>query len=186
MRVGILALQGGVKEHALMVRECGHEPVLVKQLSDLTGLNALILPGGESTTMALLAKERGLLSGLKSFIAEGIPVFGTCAGTILLAKKSGKKTGLLAEMDIAVERNAYGGQLESFETDLKVNGFSKPIRGVFIRAPIITKIGLEVEVLASFKGNPVLVRQGRFLAATFHPELTDDLRIHKFFFTQPF
>ncbi len=186
MRVGILALQGGVEEHALLTQKCGHEPVLVKQLSDLTGLNALILPGGESTAMSLLANQRGLLKGLKELIKEGIPVFGTCAGAILLAKKVGKKIGLLAEMDIAVERNAYGGQLESFETDLKVKGFKEPVRGMFIRAPIITETGSEVEILAEFNGTPVLVRQGRFLAATFHPELTDDKRIHKFFFTQLF
>jgi len=186
MRVGILALQGGVEEHALIVREIGHEPILIKQLSDLSNLEALILPGGESTTMALLAKERGLLKGLKSLIGDGIPVFGTCAGAILLAKEVGEKIGLLAEMDIAVERNAYGGQLESFETDLKVKGLKESLHGVFIRAPIITKTGSEVEVLARFKGKPVLVRQGRFLAATFHPELTADTRIHKLFFTQPF
>ncbi|MCX6802616.1 MAG: pyridoxal 5'-phosphate synthase glutaminase subunit PdxT [Candidatus Diapherotrites archaeon] len=178
--VGVLSLQGGVEEHIAMAQECGWNSVRVKVAGDLKGLNALILPGGESTTMNLLSRQRGLLNALKSAIKKGMPVFGTCAGAILLAKKVGKRKGLIGEMDLAVERNAHGRQAESFETDLEIKGVGK-FHCIFIRAPVIREVGKNVEVLAGFGGKPALVRQGRMLAAAFHPELGEDRRLHKFF-----
>ncbi|MFH1233991.1 MAG: pyridoxal 5'-phosphate synthase glutaminase subunit PdxT [Candidatus Diapherotrites archaeon] len=178
--VGVLALQGGVEEHLAMAQECGWNAVRVKTAEDLKKIDALILPGGESTTMNLLSQQRGLLKALKSAIKKGLPVFGTCAGTILLAKKVGKGKGLIGVMDLAVERNAYGRQAESFETDLEIGGLGK-FHCIFIRAPAIGGIGKNIDVLAGFGGKPVLVRQGRMLAAAFHPELGADCRLHKFF-----
>jgi 5'-phosphate synthase pdxT subunit len=178
--VGVLSLQGGVEEHIAMVQECGWTAVKVKTAEDLKKLNALILPGGESTTMNLLSQQRGLLKALKAAIAKGLPVFGTCAGAILLAKKAGNGKGLIGAMDLVVERNAYGRQTESFETDLEIKGLGK-FHCIFIRAPVIMGTGKNIEVLAGFGGKPVLVRQGRMLAAAFHPELGNDRRLHKFF-----
>ena len=177
--VGVLSLQGGVQEHVCAVQECGHSAVEIKAAEDLFGVDALVLPGGESTTMRLLANERGLLSALKKFVARK-PVFGTCAGSILLAKKACGKPGLLSSMDIKVSRNAYGRQVDSFEAELNVSGIGA-FHGVFIRAPVIESVGKTVTVLSSFGGKPVIARQGNRLAATFHPELTPDNRIHKFF-----
>lgn len=180
----MLSLQGGVQEHISMVRECGFKAIEIKKTSDLNALNALILPGGESTAMSLLSRERGLLRAIKKIVRSGMPVFGTCAGAILLARRVGKNTGLIGTMNIVVERNAYGRQLESFEAGLKVKGFRKEFPGVFIRAPIIESVGESVQVLSSFNGRPVLVRQRNMLAATFHPELTEDKRVHEFFFRE--
>ncbi|MEM0360305.1 MAG: pyridoxal 5'-phosphate synthase glutaminase subunit PdxT [Candidatus Diapherotrites archaeon] len=178
--VGVLSLQGGVKEHLAMAQDCGWTAIEVKKVEDLKGLSALILPGGESTTIGLLLRQRGLLSALKKTINGGMPVFGTCAGAILLSKTVGKGNGLIGLMDLALERNAYGRQVDSFETELQVKGLGF-FKGIFIRAPVIEKTGKNVEVLASFKGKPVLARQGKMLAATFHPELGKDKRLHEFF-----
>jgi len=178
--VGVLALQGGVKEHASMIEECGARAVEVRKAADLKGIDAIVLPGGESTTMALLSNECGLLASLKKAVLGGMPVFGTCAGAILLAKSVGRGSGLIGAMDIQVERNAYGRQLDSFEATLGVKGLGR-FHGVFIRAPVIESVGKGVEVLSSYSGKPVLVREGKMLAATFHPELTGDTRIHELF-----
>lgn len=178
--VGVLALQGGVKEHALMIEECGAKAVEVRKAADLKGVDAIVLPGGESTTMSLLSNECGLLAFLKKAVLGGMPAFGTCAGAILLAKRVGKRKGLIGAMDIKIERNAYGRQLDSFETALKVNGIGF-FHGVFIRAPVIESVGKNVEVLSSYNGKPVLVREGSIMAATFHPELTGNTRIHELF-----
>jgi 5'-phosphate synthase pdxT subunit len=178
--VGILSLQGGVEEHIAMVQECGWNAIRVKTAESLKKIDALILPGGESTTMNLLSQQRGLLKALKAAIRKGMPVFGTCAGAILLAKKVGKGKGLIGAMDLAVERNAYGRQTESFEADLDIRGLGK-FHCIFIRAPIIGGVGKNIKVLAGFGGKPVLVRQGRMLASAFHPELGNDRGLHKFF-----
>jgi len=181
LRIGILSLQGGVEEHIKAIIACGAETIEIKGAEQLKGIDALILPGGESTTMRLLSKPRGLLNELRRAVKSGMPVFGTCAGTILLAKNAGKGKGLVGAMDICVERNAYGRQVDSFEAALGIKGFGKKFPGVFIRAPEIRSVGRGVEVLSKFDGKPVLVRQGNMLAATFHPELSDDLRIHRIF-----
>jgi len=179
LSVGVLSLQGGVAEHIAMVRACKHEAFEVKTSEDLIKADALIFPGGESTTMSLVSRS-SLLSALKKKVSAGTPVFGTCAGLILLAKRVGEVKGLVGKMDVWVERNAYGCQLDSFETELKVKGIGT-IPGIFIRAPVIKSVGETVEVLASFDGVPVFVRQGNMLAASFHPELTKNKSVHSFF-----
>jgi pyridoxal 5'-phosphate synthase pdxT subunit len=169
--VGVLALQGSFFEHAQMIRELGHEVRLVRSLEDTTGLSACILPGGESTTLMGLLAETGLDEWLKKSAETGLPIYGTCAGMIILSK--------LGLIDIEVDRNAYGPQLHSFETT--VNFQEKAFPGIFIRAPKILKAGKMVDILSKVRGTPVLVRQKNVLAGSFHPELTTDHRIHKFF-----
>ncbi len=180
LAVGVLALQGGIREHASMIEECGTKAVEVRKVADLKGIDAIVLPGGESTTMSLLSNEHGLLASLKKAVLGGMPVFGTCAGAILLANNVEGQRGLIGAMDLQIERNAYGRQLDSFETSLRVKGVGR-FHGVFIRAPVIESVGKSVEVLSCYKGKPVLVREGKMLAATFHPELTRDTRIHELF-----
>lgn len=172
--VGILALQGGFAEHADMARRLGYEVRLVRDLSDTQGISACILPGGESTTLMKLMAETKLDEWLKKAVHAGMPVFGTCAGLIVL--------GNLGLLDVEIDRNAYGPQLHSFETDVEFEG--KKFPAVFIRAPKITRLGKNVEVLATEGKNPALVRQKNVLAATFHPELTGDDRVHQFFAKQ--
>lgn len=179
--VGVLSLQGGVIEHISMVQDCGFKAIEIKKPSQIKEIDSLILPGGESTTMSLLSREQKLLKEIKNSIEKGLPVFGTCAGAILLAKKVGKKSGLIGAMDLGIERNAYGRQLNSFEADLKIDGFQKSFPGVFIRAPVINSVGKNGLVLSSYNKKPVLVKQNQLLASTFHPELTLDSRLHKFF-----
>lgn len=179
--VGILSLQGGYGLHARMVQRLGHEVREVRDPDDLVGLGALILPGGESTTQGMLIERRGLAEPLRSAIQGGLPTFGTCAGCILLARNivvSGQFR--LGTFDITVERNAYGSQVDSFDTPVEVSGLGT-VAAVFIRAPRIAAVGPGVEVLASHGGFPVLVRQGNQVAATFHPELTDSLEVHRWF-----
>lgn len=180
MLVGVLGLQGDVKEHVNALEELLGEARIVKKPSHLQGLKGLIIPGGESTTIGKLMVKYGFNKALKE---PRLAIYGTCAGIILLAKEiAGSKQFSLKLMDITVERNAYGRQRESFETDLSIPALgSKPFRGVFIRAPAVIKVGENVEVLAEYGGSPVLVRQGSYLASTFHPELTGDLRIHEYF-----
>lgn len=178
-RVGILALQGDVREHAQVLRGLGAEPVEVRSPADLAGLDAIVIPGGESTAIGRLARLYGLLEPLRDAIAGGLPACGTCAGMILLA--SGVTAGdqpQLAVLDVIVQRNAFGRQNESFEADLPVEGFDEPFHGVFIRAPWVAKVGSEVRVLAEYEGHPVMVQQGAVLATAFHPELTEDSRVH--------
>lgn len=180
MIVGVLGLQGDVSEHVNMMQRVAEDVRVVRNVSDVKGLDGVVIPGGESTTVSKLLKKYGIDGAIKK--AE-LPIFGTCTGAILLAKEIlNTDQGALNLMDISIERNAYGTQVDSFETGLKIPAIGKaPFRGVFIRAPLIRHIGNGVEVLAEHDGNAVLVRQGRFLAATFHPELTDDVRIHEYF-----
>jgi 5'-phosphate synthase pdxT subunit len=172
MKIGVLALQGNFREHVAMLRRLGAEPVEVRKPEQLDGLDGLVVPGGESTTFMRLMRLYGLEAAITRFEQ---PVLGTCAGLIVLDRDH------LGLVDVEVARNAYGRQVFSFEADLDLPGEVKPLRGVFIRAPRVTKAGADVEVLAELDGRPVLLRQGRFLVATFHPELTDDSRVHELF-----
>ena len=172
MKIGVLALQGNFREHAAMLRRLGGEPVEVRKPEELVGLDGLVVPGGESTTFMRLMRLYGLEEAIQRFEQ---PILGTCAGLIVL---DGEHLGLV---DIEVARNGYGRQVFSFEADLDLAGDDDPLRGVFIRAPRVTAAGDDVEVLAELDGEPVLLRQGRFLVATFHPELTDDTRVHELF-----
>lgn len=177
--VGVLALQGGVREHARAVEAAGGTWTAVRRPGDLEGLDALILPGGESTTIGRLAGIYGLLDPLRDVIAGGLPTLGTCAGMIFLAARTtGEEQTQLGVLDIIVERNAFGRQNESFEADLDIDGLEGPFPAVFIRAPWVAKVGGGVEVLARVDDHPVMVRQGNIVATSFHPELTGDVRIH--------
>jgi pyridoxal 5'-phosphate synthase pdxT subunit len=181
-RVGILAVQGDVAEHAAALREIGAEPVEVRLPRDLAGVEALILPGGESTTMRRLIDAYGLAEPILNLAASGAPMWGTCAGMILLARRiDDGDTPVLPLLDIGVRRNAYGRQLDSFEADLHVPALGdEPLHAVFIRAPIVTDVGPGVDVLATDPmGRTVAVREGRLLATAFHPELTGDRRFHR-------
>jgi 5'-phosphate synthase pdxT subunit len=171
MKIGVLALQGNFREHAAALRRLGADVVEVRLPEELDGLDGLVIPGGESTAIARLMRLYGLEDAVREFRG---PVFGTCAGMILLDRSH------LGLVDLEVERNAYGRQLASFEADLDV-GDGEPLRGVFIRAPRVAEWGDGVEVLARHEGAPVLLRDGRYLVASFHPELTDDARVHERF-----
>jgi 5'-phosphate synthase pdxT subunit len=170
--IGVLAVQGNFREHAAMLRRLGAEVVEVRKPEQLEGLDGLVVPGGESTTFMRLMRLYGLDEALRSF---GAPVLGTCAGMIVLDRNH------LGLVDVDVERNAYGRQVASFEADLDLAGDDVPLRGVFIRAPRVQAVGPDVEVLAEHDGEPVLVRDGRFVVASFHPELTEDTRVHELF-----
>ena len=172
MKIGVLALQGNFREHAAMLRQLGADPVEVRKPEQLEGLDGLVVPGGESTTFMRLMRLYGLEDAIRRFEQ---PILGTCAGLIVLDRDH------LGLLDLEVERNAYGRQVASFEADLELRGEDVPLRGVFIRAPRVDRVGDGVEVLAELDGKPVLLRQGRFLVATFHPELTDDTRVHELF-----
>jgi 5'-phosphate synthase pdxT subunit len=172
MRIGVLAIQGDFREHANVLRRLGAEPVEVRKPDELAALDGLVIPGGESTAIMRLARIYGLEEALRSFDR---PVFGTCAGMILLDRDH------LGLVDVSVRRNAYGRQVASFEADLELEGEPEPVRGVFIRAPRVAEAGPGVEVLAEHDGEPVLLRDGRYLVASFHPELTDDPRVHELF-----
>ncbi len=178
-KVGVLALQGDVREHAAAVEAAGGNWFPVRRPEDLEGVDALIIPGGESTTIGKLAKIYGLVEPLRAAITAGLPTFGTCAGMILLAAGvTGTDQTGLGVLDIIVERNAFGRQNESFEANLAIAGLEQPFRAVFIRAPWVAKVGGQVEVLATIDDHPVMVRQGNIMASSFHPELTGDARIH--------
>ena len=172
MRIGVLAVQGNFREHAGMLRRLGAEPVEVRKSEQLDGLDGLIIPGGESTAIMRLVRLYGLEDGIRRFTR---PLLGTCAGMILLDRNH------LGVLDLEVERNAYGRQVASFEADLELVGDDEPLHGVFIRAPRVSAVGPDVEVLAELDGEPVLLREGRVLVASFHPELTDDTRVHERF-----
>ena len=173
MKVGVLALQGNFREHIATLAGLGVEAIEVRKSQHLEGLDGLIVPGGESTAIGRLIGLYGLEEPLRRFPGA---MFGTCAGMILMSRN-----GLLGQVDIGVDRNAYGRQVASFEADLELEGDKLPLRGVFIRAPRVKEVGDGVEVLAELDGDPVLVRQGRFLVASFHPELTGDTRVHERF-----
>jgi len=172
LRIGVLAVQGNFREHAAMLRGLGAEVVEVRLPEQLDGLDGLVIPGGESTAFIRLMRLYGLDEAVRAFER---PVFGTCAGMFVLDRDQ------LGLVDLKVRRNAFGRQVASFETDIELPGESRPLRAVFIRAPWIEDAGPDVEVLAEVDGHPVLAREGRFLVAAFHPELTDDTRLHELF-----
>lgn len=183
MRIGVLALQGAFREHCRMVESCGASSVEIRKPEQLDEIDGLIIPGGESTTIGKLMVEWGLEEAIRTRAQQGLAIYGTCAGMILLARhivaSSQPRLGL---MDITVERNAFGRQRESFEADLDVPEFGEqPLRAVFIRAPYITAVGEGVRVMAQVGDKTVIARQGKLLVTAFHPELTGDERIHRYF-----
>ncbi|RJE85686.1 pyridoxal 5'-phosphate synthase glutaminase subunit PdxT [Paenibacillus sp. 1011MAR3C5] len=182
MKIGVLALQGAVAEHIRSLEAAGAEAVAIKRVEQLEELHGLIIPGGESTTIGKLMRKYGFMDAIRQFSAQGKPLFGTCAGLIVLADRiEGNEEAHLKLMDMTVARNAFGRQRESFETDLDVKGINEPIRAVFIRAPLIKEVGAGVEVLSTYNDEIVTARQGTLLAASYHPELTDDFRLHAYF-----
>jgi 5'-phosphate synthase pdxT subunit len=186
VKVGVLALQGASAKHAAMLARLGAEPVAVRAPAQLDDVDALVMPGGESTTISMLLASSGLYEPLAARLAGGMPVLGTCAGMILLAARvlDGRDDQrFFGALDATVRRNAFGRQVDSFEADLAVSGWDQgqPLRAVFIRAPVVEEVGPGVDVLATVSGQPVLCRQGPVLAAAFHPELGDDHRLHEYF-----
>ena len=183
MLIGVLAMQGAFREHEQALAGCGAQTVQIRRPEQLAGIDALVIPGGESTTIAKMMKESGLFEQVREMGEEGLPVFGTCAGMILLAREiEGSEQPRVGLMNIKVKRNAYGRQVDSFEEDLEIPVLGeKKFRAVFIRAPQILEAKSGVDVLARQDGKIVLAREKNFLAAAFHPELTDDLRLHKYF-----
>jgi 5'-phosphate synthase pdxT subunit len=183
MKIGVLALQGAFAEHIKVLTDLNIEAVPIRLPSDLDGIRALIIPGGESTTISKLLSDYSLKEPLINLVQQGLPVLGTCAGMILLAKKiAGSEVEPLGVMDIEIERNAFGRQIDSFEADLPMPALGdKTFRGIFIRAPIVQKVEPGVEILCQINNRAVVVKQGKKLACAFHPELTDDLRFHRYF-----
>ena len=186
VRVGVLALQGDVREHSRVLAALGVEPVPVRRPGDLDAVQGLVLPGGESSVIDKLARAFGMREPIRAAIAEGMPVYGTCAGLILLADRIanpivGQES--FRGLDVTVRRNAFGGQVESFETDLVAHGFDAPVHATFIRAPVVVETGPDVQVLASLPesagGGIVAVAQGNLLATAFHPEVSGDTRFHE-------
>ena len=186
-KIGVLALQGDTREHLAALREAGAESMSVRRRSELDAVDALVLPGGESTTISHLLLDLDLLEPLRQRVADGLPAYGACAGMILLASEildagtAGREAVPLGSIDITVRRNAFGRQFDSFEGDVRFSGFDEPVRGVFIRAPWVERVGEGVQVLARAAGHAVAVRQGKLLATAFHPEMTGDRRIHQLF-----
>lgn len=182
MKIGVLGLQGAVREHVKSVEASGAEAVVVKRIEQLEEIDGLILPGGESTTMRRLIDKYAFMEPLRTFAKSGKPMFGTCAGMILLAKTLiGYEEAHIGAMDITVERNAFGRQKDSFEAALSIEGVGEDFVGVFIRAPYVVEVADNVEVLSKHGDRMVAVRQDQFLAASFHPELTDDHRVTAYF-----
>ncbi|MCZ0756981.1 pyridoxal 5'-phosphate synthase glutaminase subunit PdxT [Anoxybacillus sp. J5B_2022] len=182
VKIGVLGLQGAVREHVRSVEACGAEAVVVKKPEQLQEIDGLIIPGGESTTMRRLMDKYGFMEPLKQFAVQGKPMFGTCAGLIILAKRIvGYEEPHLGLMDVTVERNSFGRQRESFEAELSIAGIADDFVGVFIRAPHIVEVGEDVEILAKHEDRIVAARQGQFLGCSFHPELTDDHRMTQYF-----
>ncbi|MFP3392169.1 pyridoxal 5'-phosphate synthase glutaminase subunit PdxT [Brevibacillus sp. SIMBA_040] len=182
MKIGVLALQGAVAEHLRMLEEAGAVAVSVKKVEELDDLDGLVIPGGESTTISKLMHKYGFMEAIRQFGEEKKPIFGTCAGAILLANRiNGQDDYHLGLMDIKVERNAFGRQKESFEAHMPIAGVAADYPAVFIRAPYIMEVGESGQVLAKYEDKIVVARNGHYLAAAFHPELTEDTRLHKFF-----
>lgn len=183
----MLALQGDIREHLAALRAVGAEPVSVRRRAELDDVDALVIPGGESTTMSHLLNELELTEPLRARLADGMPAYGSCAGMILLAAEivdagvEGRAAVPLSGIDMTVRRNAFGRQVDSFEGEIAFTGLSDPVHAVFIRAPWVERVGAGVQVLAQAAGHPVAVRQGRVLATSFHPEVTGDRRIHRLF-----
>jgi 5'-phosphate synthase pdxT subunit len=186
-RVGVLALQGDTREHLAALTEAGAEAVTVRRRTELDAVDALVIPGGESTAMSLLLREFELLEPLRARLADGMPAYGSCAGMILLATTindagvPGREAVPLGAIDMTVRRNAFGRQVDSFEGDIAFKGLDEPMHAVFIRAPWVERVGPDVEVLAEAAGHPVAVRHGLMLATSFHPEMTGDRRVHRLF-----
>jgi len=183
VNIGVLALQGAVREHIQMIERCKARGISIKRPHELSLIDALIIPGGESTTIDKLMEKYNFVETIRKLNADGLPVYGTCAGLILLAKKITEGTQpLLKLMDIEVKRNAFGRQRESFEADLDISELgSRSYKGVFIRAPWIESVGQGVTVMAKFDGKIIMARQDKLLVSAFHPELTGDCRIHEYF-----
>jgi 5'-phosphate synthase pdxT subunit len=178
VKAGVLALQGDFREHARVFGELGASPVEVRTPNDLAQVDALAIPGGESTTISKLARSAGLVEPIVERAEGGMPILGTCAGMIVMAKRVDRLEPLLSLVDIAVRRNAYGRQVDSFEADLDVEGVSHPVRGVFIRAPIVEEVGEGVRVLAEYEERPIVLEQGNLVVASFHPELVGETGLH--------
>jgi 5'-phosphate synthase pdxT subunit len=176
--IGVLAIQGGFEAHTRMLERLGADTRIVRTPADLDGLDGLVIPGGESTTMTLGIEREGLAEPLRELVRAGTPVLGTCAGLIMLDRAH------LGLLDVIANRNAFGRQIHSFESDLDVAGLGAPLHAVFIRAPWVEERGDDVEVLAEMDGHPVAVRQGSITAVAFHPELTDDTRVHELLLDQ--
>jgi len=186
-RIGVLALQGDTREHLAALREAGAQVTTVRRRGELDAVDALVIPGGESTTMSHLLEEFGLLEPLRHRVSNGMPAYGACAGMILLATEivdagaEGRRALSLQGIDMTVRRNAFGRQVDSFEGDISFRGFAEPVHAVFIRAPWVERVGPGVQVLAEAAGHVVAVRQGSVLATAFHPEITGDRRVHRLF-----
>ena len=184
MKAGVLALQGDFREHARAFADAGATPVEVRRPEHLADVDVLAIPGGESTTIWKLARSYGLVGPIRDRARGGMPILGTCAGMIVLAERVEGGEPLLSLVDITVRRNAYGRQVDSFETDLDVEGIDHPVRGVFIRAPRVDDVGDDVRVLSVHEGHPVVLRQGRILVASFHPELIGETALHRYVLDQ--
>ena len=186
-KVGVLALQGDTREHLAALNEAGAQAATVRRRAELDSVDALVIPGGESTTISLLLREFDLLEPLRQRLAAGMPAYGSCAGMILLASEildagePGREASALGAIDMTVRRNAFGRQVDSFEGDIDFRGLDGLVRAVFIRAPWVERVGADVEVLARAGEHIVAVRQGPMLATAFHPEMTGDRRVHKLF-----
>ena len=182
VKIGVLALQGAVAEHIRILEKTGVEAIPVKKVEQLEDVAGLVIPGGESTTIGKLMRQYGFIDPLKELAAQGFPLFGTCAGMIILANQiENQPEAHLGVMDITVQRNAFGRQRESFETDLVLDGVADDFRAVFIRAPLIVNVGAGVQIVAKHQEQIVAAREKNLLAASFHPELTDDTRLHAYF-----
>jgi pyridoxal 5'-phosphate synthase pdxT subunit len=181
VKTGVLALQGDFREHVRVLSSAGASAVEVRTAAQLADVDRLVIPGGESTTMGKLARSSDLAGPIRERAKEGMPIFGTCAGMIVLAARVLDGEPLLSLMDVTVRRNAYGRQVDSFESDVDVEGIDHPVRGVFIRAPWIEDVGADVRVLSVYEGRPVVLQQGSLLAASFHPELVGETALHEYF-----
>ena len=179
MKTGVLALQGDFREHTLVLADAGATPVEVRTVEQLSEVDALVIPGGESTAIGRLARLYGLVEPIRERAASGMPMLGTCAGMIVMASRVIGGEPLLSLVDVAIRRNAYGRQVDSFETDVAVEGLGE-VRGVFIRAPWVEDFGADVRVLAEHEGRPVVLEQGNLVVAAFHPELAGDPRLHEY------
>ena len=179
LRIGVLALQGNFREHIATLRRLGAAAIEVRKPEQLAGLDGLVVPGGESTAIGRLARLYGLVEPIRERAASGMPMLGTCAGMIVMASRVIGGEPLLSLVDVAIRRNAYGRQVDSFETDVAVEGLGE-VRGVFIRAPWVEDVGADVRVLAEHEGRPVVLEQGNLVVAAFHPELAGDPRLHEY------
>jgi 5'-phosphate synthase pdxT subunit len=183
-KIGVLALQGDFREHVRVLGTAGATAVEVRTPAELADVGALVIPGGESTTIGKLARAYDLVDPIRERAFDGMPILGTCAGMIVLADRVIDGEPLLSLMDVTVRRNAYGRQVDSFEAEVDVDGIEHPVRGVFIRAPWIEEVGPEVRVLSEHEGRPVVLEQGGLLAASFHPELIGETGLHEYFLSK--